>query len=113
MFQIRKGVFETNSSSTHSITMCSKEEFDKWKDGELLFDALDDVFITREEAIAEIKKTHKDITDEDIVNRLDGGDDWYTYSGYFNNYDLETFTATHVTKKGEVVVAFGRYGFDG
>lgn len=41
--------------------MCSKEEFDKWEDGELLFDAGDDAFITREEAIAEIKKTHKDI----------------------------------------------------
>ncbi|WP_313584682.1 hypothetical protein [Lacrimispora sp.] len=27
--QIRRGVFETNSSSTHSLTMCSEEEFEK------------------------------------------------------------------------------------
>ena len=27
MRQIRQGVFETNSSSCHSITMCSEEEF--------------------------------------------------------------------------------------
>ena len=36
--QIRRGVFETNSSSTHSLTMCSEEEFEQWKNGELLFD---------------------------------------------------------------------------
>lgn len=37
--QIRRGVYETNSSSSHSITMCSEEEFEKWKDGKLLFDS--------------------------------------------------------------------------
>lgn len=26
---VRKNVFETNSSSTHSITMCSESDFDK------------------------------------------------------------------------------------
>jgi hypothetical protein len=38
MIQIRSGVFETNSSSTHSLTMCTQEEFDKWKRGEIWFD---------------------------------------------------------------------------
>ena len=27
--QVRRGVFETNSSSVHSITMCMKSDFDK------------------------------------------------------------------------------------
>ena len=35
MIQIRQGVFETNSSSTHSITMCMKSEFDMWERGEV------------------------------------------------------------------------------
>ena len=35
--QVRRGVFETNSSSTHSLTMCSEEEFEAWKRGEVLF----------------------------------------------------------------------------
>lgn len=35
--QIRLGVYETNSSSTHSLTICSEEEFEQWKNGELLF----------------------------------------------------------------------------
>lgn len=32
--QIRRGVFETNSSSTHSITICSPEDFELLKKGE-------------------------------------------------------------------------------
>ena len=32
--QIRRGVFETNSSSTHSITICSPEDFELLKEGE-------------------------------------------------------------------------------
>lgn len=28
---IRRGIFETNSSSVHSITMCSDDEYNKWK----------------------------------------------------------------------------------
>lgn len=32
--QIRRGVFETNSSSTHSITICSPEDFELLKRGE-------------------------------------------------------------------------------
>lgn len=30
IFQVRQGVFETNSSSTHTLTICSKDDFDKW-----------------------------------------------------------------------------------
>jgi hypothetical protein len=30
IFQVRQGVFETNSSSTHTLTICSKNDFDKW-----------------------------------------------------------------------------------
>ena len=29
--QVRRGVFETNSSSTHSITMCSNKEYENGK----------------------------------------------------------------------------------
>ena len=34
--QIRKNVFETNSSSTHTLTMCLKSDYDKWENGEVL-----------------------------------------------------------------------------
>ena len=34
---IREGVFETNSSSTHSLVMMEESEFKKWKDGKLFY----------------------------------------------------------------------------
>ena len=43
---IRKGVFESNSSSTHSLTFCTKEEYEKWRNGEILFDEYEEKFVT-------------------------------------------------------------------
>lgn len=37
IFQVRQGVFETNSSSTHTLTICSKDDYDKWKRGEVFW----------------------------------------------------------------------------
>ena len=37
MIQVRKNVFETNSSSTHSLVMAVKSEFDKWTAGEYYY----------------------------------------------------------------------------
>lgn len=34
---VRRGIFETNSSSVHSLTMCNKSDYDAWKDGELIY----------------------------------------------------------------------------
>jgi hypothetical protein len=33
--QVRLGVFETNSSMTHALTMCSDSEYSKWQNGEV------------------------------------------------------------------------------
>jgi len=109
---IRRGVFETNSSSTHSITMCSKEDYDKWENGEVLLDNWKDKFITIEEAIEELKKGHKNLSDDEIKNMLDE-DDWYSCERYFDSDYLETFEQTYTTKNGETIVAFGKYGYDG
>ena len=34
--QIRRGIFETNSSSEHSLTVMDRDMFTKWKNGEVL-----------------------------------------------------------------------------
>ena len=34
IFQVRQGVFETNSSSTHTLTICSKEDYEDWERGD-------------------------------------------------------------------------------
>ena len=46
--QIRKGVFETNSSSTHTLVIASNEEYEKWQKGELYFDAFNEKFFDTE-----------------------------------------------------------------
>lgn len=44
---VRRGIFETNSSSTHAMTICTKEEHDKWKKGEMYY--YEEQLITPEE----------------------------------------------------------------
>lgn len=55
MQTIRNGVFETNSSSTHSLTMCTENEYKSWLDGKLCFHMDGDRFVSLERA-AEIDK---------------------------------------------------------
>ena len=90
---IRRGVFETNSSSTHSITMCSKEDYDKWKHGNLFIDTWGNKFVKSPEE-AEYSR------------------DAQTYEQYFDDDELESFEDTYTTKSEEVIVAFGKYGRD-
>ena len=65
MRQIRRGTFETNSSSTHSLTMCSGSDYDAWERGETYFVKYqmtsisayaDKEFVTFEEALDIIAK---------------------------------------------------------
>jgi len=117
---IRRCIFETNSSSTHSITMCLKQDYDKWESGEMFLH--DDVLITKEEAIKELKNNKWfnkknpdfDFTDQGMVNEaLANNDDFQTSEQYWDDEYLEPFEDTYTTPNGEVVVAFGKYGQDG
>ena len=47
MRTIRRNVFETNSSSTHSMVIGTKEQFETWEDGGL-FVNWDGDFLTKE-----------------------------------------------------------------
>lgn len=134
--QIRRGVFETNSSSTHSLTICSAEEFEAWKDGELLFDDWGEEFVPA----FSLDDSHKKMAKEEYENNKDEfSKDWKdltenaknkyykkyvathnliknyakTYNDYMHDYDLETFVSSHTTKSGDKIVVFGKYGYDG
>ena len=50
--QIRRGVFETNSSSVHSLTLCSGSEYERWSNGELFYEPYSEKFITLEEVLS-------------------------------------------------------------
>lgn len=132
--QIRRGVYETNSSSSHSITMCSEEEFEKWKDGKLLFDSWKEEFVDvvnlsnnqKEDARKEYEskknefsKDWKDLSEsakekyyEKYIEEHDLiVEECKTYNDYMNDYELESFIDKYTTKNGEKVVAFGKYGY--
>lgn len=78
IFQVRQGVFETNSSSTHTLTICSKEDYEDWKRGDKFW--LDNdwgklqtnkSFVTPEE-LAELTEKYN----EEEQKRIDAGDEY-------------------------------------
>lgn len=127
MLQIRKNVFETNSSSTHSITLCSQDEYDDWGAGKLLLndgwwskdnasEFKDKKFVTREQA-EDIIKNDKHYSGEDLSKLTDkqlyDRYEFYTCDRYETENDtLEFFEEKYVTPSGDNVVAFGLYGYD-
>jgi hypothetical protein len=120
--QIRRGVFETNSSSTHSITMCSGEEYDKWCSGNLLFWVGKKKFGTKEDIIEELKELtrwdnslmYPDVNwdDDSVVADIFDSEEIQTSDEFFDDEYLETFEETYHTSNGEEVVAFGKFGYD-
>lgn len=98
--QVRREVFETNSSSVHSITMCSKSDYDKWVAGELVYAKWDDELVP---ITVEVKAS------------MEAEEGEYLTYGQFHDWDYldyETFHNTYTTPGGEKVVAFGYYGSD-
>lgn len=99
---IRRGIFETNSSSVHSITMCSDDEYSKWKNGEVYYNRWEHKFVDKSE---EIEREREE---------TGTGTDYLTYEE-FNDWDYigyETFNNEYTTESGETVHTFGYYGYD-
>lgn len=93
---IRRGVFETNSSSVHSLTMCSDEEWKAWERGKLVFDYIGDELIPLDnENMKPFYHTFKEMIES-----------------YWFRDGLRTFHKDYKTEDGEVVHAFGYYGYE-
>lgn len=127
--KIRYGVFETNSSSSHSLTMCSAEEFKKWQNGEMLFDEWNENFVPAIPLSDDEKR--------DVENAYEGGKPWHalsdeeknaeyidyaranglvdedyrTYEEYMSDDELDSYEQSYTTEGGEEIVAFGKYGY--
>ncbi len=127
MRTVRRGTFETNSSSTHSITMCMESDYEKWKNGEMYWHRWNDELVSKEEVEKEMAKLREEfIADnpdfdenneewkEKLEQYINEDKMYYTYEE-FNDYDYieyETFVDTFETPQGEKVVSFGYYGQD-
>lgn len=113
IINIRQGIFETNSSSTHSICILSQEDFDNWENNQLYFDENSKKFLTYDEVKEFLQSINLQINfgDAEEVSRVAQDYDICTYEQYFeNNGCFTTFNEKFVTKGGEKVIAFGRYG---
>ena len=94
MKQIRMGVFETNSSSVHSLTTVTSDDCRKWGDGELSFDLWE-------------KKLVPIPADDD---RYLSSEQYYDYVRYRG---LDEFYEEFTTPSGDEIVAFGYSGYNG
>lgn len=95
--QIRMGVWETNSSLCHSLTMCTKEQFEKWKNGEIWWNRWNEDFTPVEEDIDEDEKEERG---------------YMTYEEFEELEYEEVFEQEYTTPNGEIVMAFGYAGYD-
>ena len=103
MKQIRKNVFETNSSSTHSLTMCTEAEYEKWKDGEMVYDYWNEELIPITDKIRKYREKSYALNESYEYGRyLTEEEYWERVNEYY-----ETFYKEH---NGTVV--FGYYGHD-
>lgn len=78
--QARRNVFETNSSSTHSLTICEEKYYEGWLKGTYAFDEVKKNFLPVEIDFAPLENMSKEEEQEIIEN--------YTYdSGYWLTWD--------------------------
>ena len=127
MLQIRHGVFETNSSSTHSISICKKSEYDAWVKGEVYLndgwwgrvenEDKNKKFLTKEEAMKLIADSghYKDVysLDEEELSEVFYDECIYDVESYDNMCEYyEEYAEEYTTDSGETIIAFGYYGND-
>ena len=101
--QVRKGTFETNSSSVHSLCFVSSSDFDRWMhEAEGTFYNLDDGILDAEAVEAERAEYEKARAEcgQKIAPNVETFEDWmYHYRecftrsnihNYYDNVDMET-----------------------
>ena len=81
---IRLGTFETNSSSAHSLIVLTPEDYEKWRNGEILYDGRTGGFVSEEEAEKRLEDTDQ-YSEGDIVSY----DDFCCCKGWFSSYQTD------------------------
>lgn len=105
---VRKGIFETNSSMTHTLVIGSKEEFDKWDAGKLFYCMFGKYkgFYTEEEMDACIAD------DDNYVDRADFCTKEEFDSDY-GCYEFEHDSGSFKSPSGDEMCWVAAYGRDG
>ena len=92
MVTVRRGVFETNSSSTHSITICSKKQFDDWKAGKCFFNVDTEKFVVSD--TSRVEKYKKEAVEQ--YKRLKDNDPYSVSWDMLAPEDQKRYIDAHV-----------------
>lgn len=108
ILQIRRNVFETNSSSTHTLTICTQDEYEAFQRGELVlvsegwgdfnpdkyFGGKD--FVSKEEVLERVKEVNKERKakgeDEELLYE---DDRFFTHVPRVENGDCKNYWDEH------------------
>lgn len=113
MIQVRENVFETNSSSTHSLVMAVESDFRKWEKGEVYYCQW--WGSSKGAQFSEGKfypKAEVDAYYESIGEERDTYD-MCTYDEFCDSDYLEVDTYSYTTPGGETIKAVAKYGYSG
>ena len=127
--RVIKTIFETNSSTTHSVVVMPKEKYDKWTSGLYYFNGsyygnksegehpIEGEIYTEEQVLEFLSELGYEYNDEDYdsvskyVEDCDVG--FISWEEWFEDEYLETDKTWYTTPGGEEIVICCKYGFDG
>ena len=95
MIQIRQNIFETNSSSVHTLVICTEEEFKKFNNDELCLDDWSDELVP----FKKYNGSSRFLSSDEFFEDAD-------MNHHLNHYE------EHREIDGAKFVVFGRYGYD-
>ena len=132
---VRSHTFETNSSSTHSLTIMTEDQFNQFRDGNLFYDDWKEKFYTYEElkermlettTLEEVKNDYTDYYGEEesdfdspeefekqVVAYWAKENDIRDYDHMLGDQqeDYETFEQHYTSPSGDKIVVCGYYGY--
>ena len=88
-------MFETNSSMVHSLCIVTKDDFNKFENGELIYD-----------------RWNEELVDASKVNLNEDEDNQYWTEEEYGGEDLEVDYQAFTTPSGDKMVAMCYYGED-
>ena len=101
--QVRENIFETNSSSTHALSMYMKKDWDAYEKGEKVINKYE---LTLHDSVEAGMKENKYSEEEDFLTAEE-------MEEYVEERGFESFEDEIQTPSGETVIAYGYYGWDG
>ena len=115
--QVRQSVFETNSSSTHAVSVCTLSEWEEYRNGRLWLNMSSLKFLPEDDA--KLYNADKIAAAKSRAERgrwkFDISDySWDLYHSYDEDVDMcyEWFTEKFTLPNDQEVIAFGYYGND-